>query len=490
MKKITTRNQNYSQGYLDIIEVAELAENSVTKGSMVIKPYGYSIWESFQKVLDKMIKDTGHKNAYFPLFIPKSLLTKESKHVQGFAKECAVVTHHRLKDSPDGIIVDPESKLSEELIVRPTSETIMYDTFSKWIHSWRDLPLLINQWANVVRWEMRTRPFLRTTEFLWQEGHTAHISEEEAEAEARKMLGVYMDFVENYLAIPVIPGLKTESEKFAGALRTYSIESMMQDGKALQTGTSHNLGQNFAKAFEVKFADKDGKEKYVWQTSWGVSTRMVGALIMSHSDDDGLIVPPRIAALKIVIVPIYKTEAEKTEVLAAAKVIQEKLKILDENILLDDRDYETPGSKFNEWEKKGVPLRIEFGPKDLEKNSATLVRRDTKEKISVALDELLEKVRILLEQMQKDIFEKAKKFREENSYQIDDWSEFKKHFQEKEISGFVYSHWCGNDACEREINEELQATIRCIPLEQKEENGKCIKCSKESKKRVIFAKAY
>ncbi len=490
MKKITTRNQNYSQWYLDIIEVAELAENSVTKGSMVIKPYGYSIWESFQKVLDKMIKDTGHKNAYFPLFIPKSLLTKESKHVQGFAKECAVVTHHRLKDSPDGIIVDPESKLSEELIVRPTSETIMYDTFSKWIHSWRDLPLLINQWANVVRWEMRTRPFLRTTEFLWQEGHTAHISEEEAEAEARKMLGVYMDFVENYLAIPVIPGLKTESEKFAGALRTYSIESMMQDGKALQTGTSHNLGQNFAKAFEVKFADKDGKEKYVWQTSWGVSTRMVGALIMSHSDDDGLIVPPRIAALKIVIVPIYKTEAEKTEVLAAAKVIQEKLKILDENILLDDRDYETPGSKFNEWEKKGVPLRIEFGPKDLEKNSATLVRRDTKEKISVALDELLEKVRILLEQMQKDIFEKAKKFREENSYQIDDWSEFKKHFQEKEISGFVYSHWCGNDACEREINEELQATIRCIPLEQKEENGKCIKCSKESKKRVIFAKAY
>lgn len=490
MKKITTRNENYSQWYLDIIEAAELAENSVTKGSMVIKPYGYSIWESFQKVLDKMIKDTGHKNAYFPLFIPKSLLTKEAKHVQGFAKECAIVTHHRLKDSPEGIVVDPESKLSEELIVRPTSETIMYDTFSKWIHSWRDLPLLINQWANVVRWEMRTRPFLRTTEFLWQEGHTAHATEEDAEAEAIKMLGVYTDFVENHLAIPIIPGLKTESEKFAGALRTYSIESMMQDGKALQTGTSHNLGQNFAKAFEVKFTDKDGKEKYVWQTSWGVSTRMIGALIMAHSDDAGLIIPPRIAPVKMVIIPIYKTEAEANKVLDAAKTIKEELKSIDENILLDDRDYETPGSKFNEWEKKGLPLRIELGPKDLENNSVTIARRDTKEKISVATNELKNKVQDLLKQMQKEIFEKAVQFRKENSHQIDDWQEFQKHFQEKEIPGFVYSHWCCSETCEKEINDELQATIRCIPLDQKEENGKCIKCSGESKKRVIFAKAY
>ncbi len=490
MKKITTRNQNYSQWYLDIIDVAELAENSVTKGSMVIKPYGYSIWESFQKVLDKMIKDTGHKNAYFPLFIPKSLLTKEAKHIQGFAKECAIVTHHRLKDSPEGVIVDPESKLSEELIVRPTSETIMYDTFSRWIHSWRDLPLLINQWANVVRWEMRTRPFLRTTEFLWQEGHTAHATEEDAEEETKKMLGVYKDFVENYLAIPVISGLKTESEKFAGALRTYSIESMMQDGKALQTGTSHNLGQNFAKAFEVKFTDKDGKEKYVWQTSWGVSTRMIGALIMAHSDDAGLIVPPKIAPVKIVIIPIYKNEEEAKKVLEVAKTIQEELRSLDENILLDQRDYETPGSKFNEWEKKGIPLRIELGPKDLENNTVTIARRDTMKKLTVASSELKEKVNTLLNQIQTDLFSKAKKFREENSYEIDNWDEFKKHFQEKENSGFVYSHWCGSETCEKEINDELQATTRCIPLDQKEETGKCIKCSGESKKRIIFAKTY
>ncbi|MDB4940024.1 MAG: prolyl-tRNA synthetase [Candidatus Doudnabacteria bacterium] len=490
MKKITSRAENYSEWYLDIIDAADLAENSVTKGSMVIKPYGYSIWENFQKVLDKKIKDTGHKNAYFPLFIPKSLLTKEAKHVAGFAKETAIVTHHRLMEKDGEIVVDPDSRLSEELIVRPTSETIIYDSFSKWIHSWRDLPLLINQWANVVRWELRTRPFLRTTEFLWQEGHTAHATEEEAETEALKMLKEYQDFVENYLAIPVIAGRKTESEKFAGALHTYSIESMMQDGKALQTGTSHNLGQNFAQAFDVKFADKDGKEKFVWQTSWGVSTRMVGALIMTHSDDQGLIVPPAIAPVKIVIVPVYKTPEEADTVLKAAQALCVELKSIDENTHLDDRDYETPGSKFNEWEKKGIPIRIEIGPKDIANNSVVVVRRDTKEKNSIAISEVVENVKGLLVQMQKDLFAKALALRNEHTYQIDDYEEFKKHFETAAIPGFVYSHWCGDAVCEQQISDDLQVTTRCIPLDQKEESGKCIKCGKDSKKRIIFAKAY
>ncbi len=437
-----------------------------------------------------MIKESGHKNAYFPLLIPKSLLTKESQHVAGFAKEVAIVTHHRLMESAEGIVVDPDSKLAEEMVIRPTSETIIYDAFGKWIHSWRDLPLLINQWANVVRWEMRTRPFLRTLEFLWQEGHTAHATEAEAEAEALKMLDLYENFVENYLAIPVLKGLKSESEKFAGALRTYSIESMMQDGKALQTGTSHNLGQNFAKAFELKFADKDRQEKYVWQTSWGVSTRMIGALIMAHSDDLGLVLPPKIAPIKIVIVPIYKNEQEAKEVLAAAQKIAAQLKTLDENVHLDDRDYETPGSKFNEWEKKGVPLRIELGPKDLEKNSATIVRRDSREKIIQPIAALPKIAGALLEQMQKDIFAKAQQFREQNSYQLDDYALFKKHFEEKEISGFVYSHWCGDEQCERQISEALQVTIRCLPLAQKKTAGKCIKCGKDADQVAVFAKAY
>ncbi len=490
MKKITSRAENYSEWYLDVIDAAELAENSVTKGSMVIKPYGYSIWENFQKVLDKKIKDTGHKNAYFPLFIPKSLLTKEAKHVAGFAKETAIVTHHRLKEQNGEIVVDPESKLSEELIVRPTSETIMYDTFSKWVKSWRDLPLLINQWANVVRWEMRTRPFLRTTEFLWQEGHTVHATAEEAEAEALKMLEEYRDFAEGYLAIPVVPGKKTESEKFAGALHTYTIEAMMQDGKALQTGTSHNLGQNFAKAFNVKYTDRDNQEQFAWQTSWGVSTRMIGALIMAHSDDLGLVVPPMIAPVKIVIVPIYKTDEDKAKVMAEVENIADKLRQLDPDLHIDNRDYESPGSKFNEWEKKGVPIRIEVGPKDLEKNAVTLARRDTQEKMSISLPDLQSKAEDLLKDIQTNIFEKAKKLRQEHSYQIDDYEEFKKHFTEQPIPGFVYSHWCGSEECEQQINDELQVTTRCIPLDQKEESGKCIKCGKESNKRIIFAKAY
>lgn len=489
-KKITPRAENYSQWYLDIIDHAELAENSVTKGSMVIKPYGYAIWENFQKILDKMIKDTGHQNAYFPLLIPKSLLTKEAKHVEGFAKEMAVVTHYRLKSSNGEVIPDPESKLSEELVIRPTSETIMYDTFSKWIHSWRDLPLLINQWANIVRWEMRTRPFLRTTEFLWQEGHTAHATEEDAQNEVLKMLKVYQEFVEDYLGIPVIPGVKSKFETFPGAKHTYSIESMMQDGKALQTGTSHNLGQNFAKAFNIRYTDKDGQEKFVWQTSWGVSTRMIGALIMSHSDDSGLVLPPAIAPIKIVIVPIYKTDEEKEKILSAANEIKAALKAVDENVKLDDRDYETPGSKFNEWEKKGVPVRIEIGPKDLEKDSVTLVRRDTKEKTAAGINGLADTVIKLLADIQLDIFNKAKAFREEHTYQIDNYAEFKKHFETAETPGFVYSHWCGDEKCESEIKEELQVTTRCIPLDLKPEQGKCIKCGKESQTKIIFAQAY
>jgi prolyl-tRNA synthetase len=491
MKKITKRAENYSEWYLDVIEAADLAENSVTKGSMVIKRHGYAIWENFQKILDKMIKDTGHENVYFPLFIPKSLLTKEAKHVEGFAKESAVVTHHRLMTNDKGeVVVDPESKLAEELIVRPTSETIMYDTFSRWIHSWRDLPLLVNQWANVVRWEMRTRPFLRTTEFLWQEGHTVHATEEEAEAEARKMLEVYKDFVENYLAIPVIDGMKTESEKFAGALRTFTIEAMMQDGKALQTGTSHNLGQNFAKAFEVKFTDKDNTEKYAWQTSWGVSTRMIGALIMSHSDDKGLVLPPKIAPFKAVIVPIYKNEDEQKKVLEAATSIADQLRESGVEVKVDSRDYETPGSKFNEWEKKGIPLRIEIGPKDLEKESVVLARRDLEEKTSVAVKELKDVVVTTLFEMQKSLFVKAKAFRDEHSKEIDNYEEFKKHFNEAEIPGFIYSHWCGSEACETKVSDELQVSTRCIPFENNSQKGQCIVCGKESSQRIVFAKAY
>ncbi len=489
-KSIASRAEDYSQWYLDIIDQAELAENSVTKGSMVIKPYGYSIWENFQKILDKKIKQTGHKNVYFPLFIPKSLLAKESKHVEGFAKEVAVVTHHRLKADPkEGVVVDPDAKLSEELIVRPTSETIMYDTFSRWIKSWRDLPLLINQWANVVRWEMRTRPFLRTTEFLWQEGHTVHVSEEEAEAEARKMLGVYIDFVENYLAISVIPGQKSELEKFAGALRTYCIESMMQDGKALQTGTSHNLGQNFSKAFGIEFTDKENKQQNPWQTSWGVSTRMIGALIMSHSDDAGLVLPPAVAPFKIVIVPIFKNPEEESLVLEAARSIKTDLASVDEDLVVDDRDFETPGSKFNEWEKKGVPLRIEIGPRDVASKSVIVARRDTKEKQTIEVSKLKDYVSEQLEDMQSSLLAKSRDFMKQNSRRIDEYDAFVKQFEEG-IPGFVYSHWCGSNECEETISADLHVSIRCIPFAEPEETGKCIKCGMESKKRVVFAKAY
>lgn len=488
-KTITTRAQNYSDWYLDVVQVADLAEYSDVRGCMVIKPYGYSIWENFVKVLDRMIKDTGHKNAYFPLFIPKSFLTKEAAHVDGFAKECAVVTHHRLMATPEGIVVDPEAKLSEELVVRPTSETIIYATFSKWINSWRDLPLLINQWANVVRWEMRTRPFLRTTEFLWQEGHTAHATFEEAEDEARKMLGVYENFCVNYLATPVVPGKKSESEKFAGALHTYSIEAMMQDGKALQAGTSHNLGQNFAKAFEVKFTSKEGKLEYVWQTSWGVSTRLIGQLIMTHSDDKGLVLPPMVAPIKVVIVPIWKDEVGKEKVLGFCNELFGNLKKSVDEVELDARDYLTMGEKMFEWEKKGVPVRIEIGPRDIESGSAVVVRRDTSEKAIVKQELLVDKVLELLGGIQRDLFEKAKKMLEENSHEIDDYEAFKKQL-EQEIPGFIYAPWCGQAACEEAIKEETKASTRCFPFSGKDEKGKCVRCGADSERRIIFAKAY
>lgn len=490
LKSITKREEDYSQWYLDIVEVAELAENSAVRGCMVIKPYGYSIWENFQKTLDKMFKDLGHVNAYFPLFIPKSFLTKEAQHVDGFAQESAVVTHHRLKTDPvtKKVEVDPDAKLEEELIVRPTSETIIYDTYSRWIKSYRDLPLLINQWANVVRWELRTRPFLRTAEFLWQEGHTAHATHDEAEEEAKKMLGVYQEFAEKWLAIPVIPGQKSESEKFAGALRTYTIEAMMQDGKALQAGTSHNLGDNFAKAFDVKFSDKDGELKYVWQTSWGLSTRMIGALIMTHSDDKGLVIPPKIAPLKAVIVPIWKDESQKEAIFEYCEKVKSELKE-SIDLKVDTRDYLTPGEKYYEWEKKGVPLRIEAGPRDLSENKVVVVRRDTGAKQPVEISNLLTVVSDLLETMQNDLYNKAKSYRDANIHNIDNYEEFKAQIDAK-MPGFILAHWCGSEKCEAEIKEETKATTRCIPFDQPAEEGKCIKCGMHSSKRVIFAKAY
>ncbi len=487
---ITKRSENYSQWYLDIVEQAELAENSPVRGCMVIKPYGYSIWENFQKILDQKFKKTGHVNAYFPLFIPKSFLSKEAQHVDGFAQESAIVTHHRLKTNPETreVEVDPDAKLTEELVVRPTSETIIYDTYSKWINSWRDLPLLINQWANVVRWEMRTRPFLRTTEFLWQEGHTAHATYDEAEAETKKMLGVYQDFAEKYLAIPVVPGQKSESEKFAGAMHTYTIEAMMQDGKALQSGTSHNLGQNFAKAFNVMFADKDGENKYVWQTSWGLSTRMIGGLIMTHSDDKGLVLPPMIAPTQIVIIPIFKNEEERTSVLEVAESIKQNLDSTH-TVMVDDRDHLTPGAKFNEWEKKGIPVRIEIGPKDIEKNQAVVVRRDTSDKEFVKVDQLATKVSNLLEIIQNDMYQKAKQFRDDNTHIVDSYDELKDVVENK--NGFALAHWDGSEETEKKIQEETKATIRCIPFDQPEEEGTCVYTGKKVKaKRVIFAKAY
>ncbi len=488
-KDFATREENYSKWYNDLVIKADLAENSAVRGCMVIKPYGFSIWEKMQAILDKMFKDTGHVNAYFPLFIPKSFFSKEASHVEGFAKECAIVTHYRLKTAPDGkIIVDEEAKLEEELIVRPTSETIIWDTYRGWIQSYRDLPLLINQWANVVRWEMRTRLFLRTAEFLWQEGHTAHATKEEAIAETEKMVNVYADFAENFLAIPVLIGVKSENERFAGAVETYCIEALMQDGKALQTGTSHFLGQNFAKAFDVKFTGKDGKQEFVWATSWGVSTRLMGALIMAHSDDNGLVLPPKLAPHQVVIVPIYKTDEEFARLNEKAAEIKKSLEALDIRVKYDNRDTHKPGWKFAEYEFKGVPVRIAIGPRDLENGTVEVARRDTKEKATYQQTDLAHKVEHLLGQIQSNLYQKALSFREQNTTNVDTWDEFVKQIEGK--GGFVYAHWDGTKETEEKIKEETKATIRLIPLDGKKENGKCILTGKSSNQRVVFARAY
>ena len=488
--KITSRSKDYSEWYNDIVKQAGMAEHSAVKGCMVIKPYGYAIWEKMQAELDKKFKETGHVNAYFPLFVPKSFLSKEAAHVEGFAKECAVVTHYRLKMSDDGkeIVVDPDAKLEEELIIRPTSETIIWNTYRNWIQSYRDLPLLINQWANVVRWEMRTRLFLRTTEFLWQEGHTAHATAEEAVVETMQMLDVYADFAEKFLAIPVIKGIKTANERFAGAVDTYCIEAMMQDGKALQAGTSHFLGQNFAKAFDVKYLDKNNKAEYVWATSWGVSTRLVGALIMAHSDDDGLVLPPLVAPIQVAIVPIYKRDEELEAIRAKVDVLMTALKAKGIRVKFDDDDSKKPGWKFAEHELKGVPLRVAMGPRDMENGTAEIAFRDTKAKQTITFDELANEIPKLLEQIQEGIYMKALRFREENSHYVNDWEEFKKVLDEK--SGFIYAHWDGTSETELKIKEETKATIRCIPLEGQKEDGVCIYSGKPSTQRVIFARAY
>jgi len=489
-KEITTRAQDYSQWYNDVVLKSDLADYSAVRGCMVIKPHGYALWEKMRDTLDKMFKDTGHVNAYFPLFIPKSFLSKEAAHVEGFAKECAVVTHYRLKNDPDGggVIVDPDAKLEEELIVRPTSETIIWNTYKTWIQSYRDLPLLINQWANVVRWEMRTRLFLRTTEFLWQEGHTAHATRQEAIDEATLMLNIYADFAENYMAMPVIKGVKTETERFAGAEDTYCIEALMQDGKALQAGTSHFLGQNFAKAFDVKFSDKENKLDYVWATSWGVTTRLIGALVMTHSDDDGLILPPRIAPLQVVIVPIFKGEEQLAQISEKVNVIVKELKAIGISVKYDNSDNTRPGWKFAEYEKKGVPVRIAIGARDLENNVAEVARRDTKEKQSISLDGIVKHIEQLLEDIQQSIYDKAKAHQQSHITNADSWDEFVKLLDEK--GGFIAAHWDGTPATEEKIKELTKATIRCIPLDNKQEDGKCILTGNASKQRVLFARAY
>ncbi len=489
-KGIAKRSENYSQWYNDIVNKADLAENSAVRGSMVIKPYGYAIWEKMQAQLDKMFKETGHENAYFPLFIPKSFFSKEADHVEGFAKECAVVTHYRLRNRADGkgIEVDPDAKLEEELIVRPTSETIIWNSYKKWIQSYRDLPILINQWANVVRWEMRTRLFLRTAEFLWQEGHTAHATAEEAIAETKQMINVYADFVENYMAVPVIKGTKTENERFAGALETYSIEAMMQDGKALQTGTSHFLGQNFAKAFDVKFTDKNSKLDYVWATSWGVSTRLMGALIMAHSDDKGLILPPKLAPYQVVIVPIYKNQEQLDKISEKASELMTALRAKGITVKYDSRDTHRPGNKFAEYELKGVPVRFAIGPRDLEQGNVEVARRDTLEKKIYPQEGIADVVENLLDEIQKNMYNKALQFRKDNTYTVDTYDEFKDIIENK--GGFVLAHWDGSSETEEKIKNETKATIRCIPIDAVEEEGKCIFTGKPSKRRVLFAKAY
>ncbi|TVQ14344.1 MAG: proline--tRNA ligase [Bacteroidetes bacterium] len=489
-KDFSTREENYSKWYNDIVQKADLAESSAVRGCMVIKPYGYAIWERMQGALDKMFKDTGHSNAYFPIFIPKSFFSKEAAHVEGFAKECAVVTHYRLKSSPDGkgVVVDEDAKLEEELIIRPTSETIIWDTYRNWVQSYRDLPILVNQWANVVRWEMRTRMFLRTAEFLWQEGHTAHATKDEALFETRQMLDVYADFAENFMAVPVLKGVKSENERFAGALETFCIEALMQDGKALQAGTSHFLGQNFAKAFEVKFTNKEGKQEYVWATSWGVSTRLVGALIMAHSDDNGLVLPPKLAPTQVVIIPIYKNQEQYDLVCAKAKEIRDQIQERGIRVKLDDRDTHKPGWKFNEYEFKGVPLRIAIGPRDVENNTVEMARRDTLEKGFYQQADLVNKIEHLLENIQDNLYQKALSFRDSRTFYADTWEEFNTLLDDK--GGFIYAHWDGTAESEQKIKEETKATIRCIPLDNKQEEGKCIYSGKPSSQRVVFARAY
>ena len=489
-KGIPDKNKDFSGWYNEIIKKADLAENSPVRGCMIIKPYGYSIWEKMQSVLDKMFKDSGHYNAYFPLFIPKSYLSKEADHVEGFAKECAVVTHYRLKNDENkkGLIVDPNAKLEEELIVRPTSETVIWNSYKNWIQSYRDLPILVNQWANVVRWEMRTRLFLRTSEFLWQEGHTAHSNKDEAIKETLTILNIYSSFLEEYMSIPVLKGIKSESEKFAGAIDTYCVEALMQDGKALQAGTSHFLGQNFAKAFNVQFANSDGKMDYVWGTSWGVSTRLIGALIMSHSDNNGLILPPNLAPIQVVMVPIFNSDDEYEAIINLFEKIKTSLLKLNISCKIDDRKFHKPGWKFAEYEMKGVPVRIALGPRDLEKNTLEIARRDNLKKEIISIENAEQKIQQILKLIQKDILIKAKNFRDENSHEAKDYDEFKT--LAKNNSGFIYAHWDGTGKTEEKIKSDTKATIRCIPYENKGKPGKCIVTGKPSKQKVIFAKAY
>jgi prolyl-tRNA synthetase len=489
LKELTKRADNYSQWYNDLVSKADLAEQSPVRGCMVIKPYGFAIWEKMKEQLDKEFKKTGVQNAYFPLLIPKSFLSKEAEHVKGFAKECAVVTHYRLKSSEDGktVVVDPAAKLDEELIIRPTSETIIWNTYKGWIHSWRDLPILCNQWCNVMRWEMRTRPFLRTSEFLWQEGHTAHATREEAEAEAQKMLKVYADFVENWMAVPVLQGVKSETERFAGALDTYTIEAMMQDGKALQSGTSHFLGQNFAKSFDVTFLNKENKPEYVWATSWGVSTRLMGALIMVHSDDNGLVLPPKLAPIEVVIVPIFKGDEQHNAISAKLQPVIDKLLEIGISVKYDDSDNKRPGFKFADYELKGVPVRLVMGGRDLENNTIEIMRRDTLEKENVSFDGIVERVKSLLDDIQNNLFEKARKYRDAHVYECENYDEFKERVKD---GGFYLCHWDGTAETEAKIKEDTQATIRCVPFAYEQTEGIDMVSGKPAKCRVIIARSY
>lgn len=488
-KSLPKRSENYSEWYNEIVKRADLAENSAVRGCMVIKPYGFAIWEKMQRALDDMFKATGHQNAYFPLFVPKSFLEKEEEHAEGFAKECAVVTHYRLKNNPDGkgLIVDPNAKLEEELIIRPTSEAVIWNAYKGWIQSWRDLPVLVNQWCNIVRWEMRTRIFLRTAEFLWQEGHTAHATEQEAVDETERMLGVYAEFAENWMAVPVIQGVKTPSERFAGAIETYCIEAMMQDGKALQSGTSHFLGQNFARAFDVQFVNKENQLEYAWATSWGVSTRLMGALIMAHSDDNGLVLPPKLAPIQVVIVPIYKSPEDLAAITARVDPILDGLKALGISVKYDDSDNQRSGWKFAEYELKGVPVRLAIGMRDLENGTVEVARRDTLTKESLPLNDIAGHVKRLLDEIQVNIYQKALKFRDEHTYRVDTWDDFKTQI---EAGGFILAHWDGTAETEECIKNETKATIRCIPLDAQDETGKCVYSGRPSTRRVVFARAY